>query len=62
MITDSPHKINRGEAELEGEKFIIPVGTKLFDPGSWNKEKYTRVSGSAKPLENSDTAEEKPAE
>lgn len=62
VITDSPHKINRGEAELEGEEFIIPVGTRLFDPGSWNKEKYTRVSDPAEPLENSDTEEEKPAE
>ena len=40
VITDSPHKINRGEAELDG--------TVLIDPDSG------RTSGPAKPIEESD--------
>ena len=43
----------------------LPVGARLFDPDSWDEEnkKYTRVSGSAKPLDKSnDSKEEKPAE
>ena len=53
-----------GEAELDGVKRQIPVGTVIFDPDSWNEGKweYTRVSEPAKPIENSDTEEEKPAE
>lgn len=42
----------------------LPVGARLFDPDSWDEEnkKYTRVSGSAKPLDKSnDSKEEKPA-
>lgn len=60
----SPHKIELGVSEFNGEKFIIPEGTVLFDPDSWDEEKqeYTHVSEPAKPLENSDTKEEKPAE
>ena len=53
-----------GEAELNGKKYHIPEGTVLFDPDSWDEETktYTRVSKPAKPLENSDTEEEKPTE
>lgn len=60
----SPHKIELGVSEFNGEKFIIPEGTVLFDPDSWDEEKqeYTHVSEPAKPLENSGTKEEKPAE
>ena len=45
-----------GEAELDGAKYHIPEGTVLFDPSSGE------TSEPAKPLENSDTEEEKPAE
>ena len=56
--------IRLGEIELNDVKYSIPVGTILFDPNSWDEEKYryTYVSEPAKPLENSDTAEEKPPE
>lgn len=42
----------------------LPAGARLFDPDSWDeeKQKYTRVSDPAKPLETSDTEEEKPTE
>ena len=48
------HEVSRpilpGEAELDGVKYRIPVGTVLFDPDSWDEEKqeYTRVSTPAK--------------
>lgn len=60
----SPHKIRLGESELNGKNFIIPEGTMLFDPNSWDEEqqKYTRVSEPAKPIEDSNTEEEKPTE
>jgi len=60
----SPYKIQLGQSEINGKKFIVPEGTILFDPKSWDeeKQKYTRVSEPAKPLENSDTRAEKPAE
>ena len=53
-----------GEAELGGIERQIPVGAVLFDPDSWDeeKQKYTRVSKPAKPIENSDAEEEKPTE
>lgn len=58
-ITDSPHKIKLGKAELKGKKFRIPVGTRLFDPDSWNEtdRKYTE-SDPAEPVDESDEAEE----
>lgn len=58
-ITDSPHKIKLGKAELKGKKFRIPVGTRLFDPDSWNEKdrKYTE-SDPAEPVDESDEAEE----
>lgn len=42
----------------------LPAGARLFDPASWDEEKqeYTHVSEPAKPLENSDAKEEKPAD
>ncbi|MEZ7664006.1 pentapeptide repeat-containing protein [Rothia sp. 27098_8_29] len=42
---------------------ILPAGSCLFDPDSWDeeKQKYTRVSAPAKPPGNSDAEEEKPA-
>ena len=60
----SPYKIQLGQSKINGKKFIVPEGTILFDPKSWDeeKQKYTRVSEPAKPLENSDTRAEKPAE
>ena len=56
--------INCGTATLDGKRFKIPLGAVLFDPDSWDEETktYTRVSKPAKPLENSDTEEEKPTE
>lgn len=56
----SPHKIELGISEFNGEKFIIPEGTVLFDPDSWDEEKqeYTRVSEPAKHLDESNEAEE----
>ena len=55
----SPLKIELGISEFNGKNFIIPEGTVLFDPDSWDEEKqeYTHVSEPAKPLENSDTEE-----
>lgn len=37
----------------------IPVGSRLFDPKSWSskEEKYTHVSNSARPIDESDEAE-----
>lgn len=53
--------IQLGKAELDGIIRWIPVGAVLFDPDSWDEEKwkYTRESKPAKPLENSDAEEEK---
>lgn len=63
-VSEDSFPILLGEAELEGAKYLIPVGTVLCEPTSWdeNKKKYTRFSEPAKPLENSDAEEEKPAE
>lgn len=63
-VHNTSKPIPPGEAELDGVKHQIPVGTVLFDPDSWDEEKqeYTRVSEPAEPLENSDTEKEKPAE
>lgn len=60
----SPYKIQLGQSEINGKKFIVPEGTILFDPKSWDeeKQKYTHVSEPAKPLEISGAKEEKPAE
>ena len=63
-VHEDSRPILLGEAELNGVKYRIPIGTVLFDPDSWDEEKqeYTHVSKPAMPLENSDTEEEKPAE
>ena len=63
-VHEDSRPILLGEAELDGVKYRIPVGTTLFDPNSWDEEKYryTYVSEIAKPFENSDTEDEKPAE
>ena len=56
-VSEGSFPILPGEAELvDGLKYRIPVGTVLFDPSSG------KTSEPAKPLENSDTEEEKPAE
>ena len=60
-VSEGSFPILLGEAELgDGVKHHIPVGTVLFDPDSWDeeKQKYTRVSEPAKPLDNSDSGEE----
>ena len=51
-VHEDSRPILLGEAELDGLKYHIPVGTVLFDPDSWSeeKQKYTRVSEPAKPL------------
>lgn len=43
---------------------IIPAGSCLFDPDSWDEEKqeYTRISDPAEPLDESDKAQENKAE
>lgn len=54
-VSEGSFRIPPGEAELgDGVKHHIPVGTVLFDPSSGE------TSEPAKPLENSDTEEEKP--
>ena len=55
-VHEDSQPIHPGEAELDGVKYCIPVGTVLFDPSSGE------TSEPAKPLENSDTEEEKPTE
>ena len=42
----SPHGFSCGEAELLNRTFILPLGTVLYDPDSWDEEKqeYTRLS------------------
>ena len=56
LATPGGETIDLGEATLLGETFEIPLGTVLFDPSSGE------TSEPAKPLEKSDTEEEKPAE
>ena len=60
VSSHSPYKIQLGQSEISGKNFIVPEGTILFDPMSWNeeKQKYTRVSAPAKPLDDSDSGEE----
>ncbi|WP_296547262.1 hypothetical protein, partial [Rothia sp. (in: high G+C Gram-positive bacteria)] len=61
-ISDSPAEITL-QTGMQIKK-RIPFGSKLFDPDSWDEEKqeYTRVSASAKPLDNLDEAEENKSE
>ena len=43
---ESAHGFSCGEAELLNRTFILPLGTVLYDPDSWDEEKqdYTRIS------------------
>ena len=43
---ESPHGFSCGEAELLNRTFILPLGTVLYDPDSWDEEQqdYTRIS------------------
>ncbi len=46
----SLHSFSCGEAELLNRTFILPIGTVLYDPDSWDEEEqdYTRLSEPAK--------------
>ena len=43
---ESPHGFSCGEAQLLNRTFVLPVGTVLYDPDSWDEEKqdYTSIS------------------
>ena len=43
---ESPHGFSCGEATLLNRTFILPLGTVLYDPDSWDEEQqdYTRIS------------------
>ena len=43
---ESPHGFSCGTATLLNRTFVLPIGTVLYDPDSWDEEKqdYTRVS------------------
>lgn len=60
---DSPHTIDLGEAELDGIKCRIPVGTVLFDPESLmdHNSEYLELSEPAKRIEESDNQGETPS-
>ena len=47
---ESPHGFSCGTAELLNRTFVLPLGTVLYDPDSWDEEKqgYTRISEPAK--------------
>ena len=47
---ESPHGFSYGEAELLNRTFVLPLGTVLYDPDSWDEEQqeYTRISEPAK--------------
>ena len=62
-VTQGSKPIHCGWAEIHGKPFIIPVGTVLFDTDSWDeeKQKYTRVSEPAKPIEEPDNQGETPS-
>ena len=63
-VHEDSRPILLGETELDNIKYNLPTGTVLFDPDSWDKEKqeYTRVSEPAKPLDESNGAEENKSE
>ena len=44
--SESPHDFSCGEAQLLNRTFVLPLGTVLYDPDSWDEEKqdYTRFS------------------
>jgi hypothetical protein len=43
---ESPHGFSCGTANLLNRTFVLPLGTVLYDPDSWDEEKqeYTRIS------------------
>lgn len=43
---ESPHGFSCGTATLLNRTFVLPLGTVLYDPNSWDEEKqdYTRIS------------------
>ena len=43
---ESPHGFSCGAAELLSRTFVLPIGTVLYDPDSWDEEKqeYTHIS------------------
>lgn len=62
VSSGSIHSIELGTAELDGKKFMIPMGSLLFSPRSWDNktQKYTHTSDPAKRIEDSGK-EEKPS-
>lgn len=44
--SESPHGFSCGAAELLSRTFVLPIGTVLYDPDSWDEEQqdYTRIS------------------
>ena len=44
--SESPYGFSCGEAQLLNRTFVLPLGTVLYDPDSWDEEKqdYTRFS------------------
>lgn len=44
--TESPHGFSCGTAKLLNRTFVLPLGTVLYDPDSWDEEQqeYTRIS------------------
>ena len=63
VAKNSKYKIKTGRVIQNNQPFDIPLGSVLFDPDSWDEEKqeYTRFSGSAKPIEESDNQGETPS-
>ncbi len=55
-VTEESKPIRCGTATLLGKSFIIPLGTVLFDPSS--RDKNTRTSEPAKPLDNSNNGKD----
>ena len=59
MVSEHSQPILLGEVELNNMKYYIPVGTILFDPTSLDDETQDYITSEpAKPLDNSDEAEE----
>ena len=55
-VTEESKPIRCGTATLLGKSFTIPLGTVLFDPSS--RDKNTRTSEPAKPLDNSNNGKD----
>ena len=55
-VTEESKPIRCGTATLLGKPFTIPLGTVLFDPSS--RDKNTRTSEPAKPLDNSNNGKD----